>query len=67
MGQAGLLAVGLFSGIYVGCFAMALAELLKVIPIFALRARLVQGMPYVVLAIALGKSLGSFYQMFVST
>lgn len=64
IGMAGLLVVGVFCGIYVGCYAMALAELLKVIPIFALRARLVQGMPYVVLAIAIGKSLGSFYQMF---
>ncbi len=64
VGKPGLLVIGLFCGIYVGCFAMALAETLKVIPIFAMRARLVQGIPYIVLAIAIGKSLGSFYQMF---
>lgn len=64
IGILGLFITGLFFGIYVGCFAMALAELLKVIPIFAMRVRLVQGIAYIVLAIALGKSLGSFYQMF---
>lgn len=63
-GEPMLLVFGLFCGIYVGCFAMALAEILKVIPIFAERARLVQGIPYIVLAIAVGKALGSYYQMF---
>lgn len=63
-GEPLLLLFGLFCGIYVGCFAMALAEILKVIPIFAERARLVQGIPYIVLAIAAGKMLGSYYQMF---
>lgn len=64
IGMTGLLAVGVFCGIYVGCFAMALAELLKVIPVFTFRINLVQGIPYIVLAIALGKGLGSWYQMF---
>lgn len=59
-----LLLAGAFSGIYVGCFAMALAEILKVIPIFAQRVRLVQGIPYIVLGIAAGKVFGSYYQMF---
>lgn len=63
-GIPGLFVFGLFCGIYVGCFAMALAETLKVIPIFAMRVRLVQGIPYIVLAIATGKMLGSYYQMF---
>lgn len=64
VGMFGLLIIGLFAGIYIGCFSMALAELLKVIPIFAFRVGLVQGIPYIVLAIALGKTLGSYYQMF---
>ena len=64
-GMTGLLIFGVFCGVYVGCFAMALAEMLKVMPIFAERARLVQGIPYIVLAIALGKSFGSYYQMFI--
>ncbi|MFW5650901.1 MAG: stage V sporulation protein AB [Acetivibrio ethanolgignens] len=63
-GKPILLVFGLFCGIYIGCFAMALAEILKVIPIFTERARLVQGIPYIVLAIAAGKALGSYYQMF---
>lgn len=57
-----LLIFGLFSGIYVGCLAMALAEVLKVIPIFAERAKLKYGMVYVMLAIAIGKGIGSLFQ-----
>ncbi|MFA9464254.1 MAG: stage V sporulation protein AB [Velocimicrobium sp.] len=53
---------GLFSGIYVGCLAMALAEELKVIPIFVQRAKLKYGIVIVILAIALGKGIGTLYQ-----
>ena len=34
---------GLFGGIFVGCWAMALAEILNVFPIFMRRARIVRG------------------------
>ena len=53
---------GLFSGIYVGCLAMALAEELKVIPIFVERTKLKYGLGYIIGAIAIGKGLGSLYQ-----
>lgn len=53
---------GIGAGIFVGCLAMALAEGLKVIPIMLGRIHLEKGLPFVVLAIALGKMCGSFFQ-----
>ena len=60
----GLLLFGIFSGIYVGCFAMALAEVVNVIPIFSKRMKLRKGMAAIILAMALGKAFGSLYQLY---
>ena len=65
IGQTGLLLFGLFSGIYVGCLAMALAENLKVIPVLVQRTKLKQGLPWMITALALGKAMGSFYQFYM--
>lgn len=51
---------GLFSGIFVGCWSMALAEALNIFPVFFRRAKITSGVPYIMLAMALGKGLGSF-------
>lgn len=64
MGFPGLLVFGIFSGIFVGCLAMALAETVNVIPIFTRRIKLTQGITFVLLSIALGKGLGAFYQLY---
>lgn len=64
VGILGLPVFGLFSGIFVGCLAMALAENLRVIPVFARRMRLKQGLPIILLAMALGKCIGSILQFF---
>ena len=50
---------GLFGGIFVGCWAMALAEILNVFPIFMRRARIVRYLTVFVLMVALGKGLGA--------
>ena len=56
-----LLAVfGIFAGVFVGGWAMALAETLNVFPIFMRRAKLVGCIPYIILSIAIGKAIGSF-------
>ena len=56
---------GLFSGVFVGCWAMALAEVLNVFPIFIRRVKLIKCVPYMILGIALGKVLGSvIYSLF---
>ncbi len=56
-------AYGLFSGIFVGCLAAALAEVVRVIPVFAKRIKLRVGMSLIVVAFALGKGLGAWYQL----
>ena len=60
----GLGAYGLFAGAYVGCLAMALAEILRVLPIFIQRLKLVVGLPIMILVIGLGKAFGVIIQYF---
>lgn len=50
---------GLFGGIFVGCWAMALAEILNVFPIFIRRVRLVRGIQWLILGVAIGKGIGA--------
>ena len=47
------------AGIFTGCWAMALAEMLEVFPIFVRRVKLVQCIPWVILGTALGKTAGA--------
>lgn len=54
-----LLVNGLFIGIFVGCLAMTIAEVLDAIPIFARRTRMKKGLECATIAIALGKLVGS--------
>ncbi len=61
----GIITYGLFSGIFVGCLSIALAEVLDTIPIFSRRINLKRGIPYIVLALALGKGVGSFIQLYL--
>ena len=49
---------GIFSGIFVGCWAMSLAETVNVFPIFIRRTKLVQSVPHIILSIAIGKGIG---------
>ena len=52
---------GVCSGIYVGCQAMALAEILNMFPILFRRLKLQMGLRWVVVAIAFGKLSGSLW------
>lgn len=65
VGMIGLIVFGFFAGNFIGCLALALAEVLSVIPVFIRRIKLTQGMPLILLAIAIGKALGSFYQLYL--
>ena len=57
---APLLAVfGLFAGIFTGCWAMALAEILNVFPVFMRRARIVRYLTAFVISMAVGKGFGA--------
>ena len=50
---------GLFSGIFVGCWSMALAEILNIFPIFIRRIKILKCVPCLIFGMALGKSLGA--------
>lgn len=55
----------LCTGIFVGVLAMALTEVLNVIPILLRRTRLTKGLPWLILAFALGKVCGSLVYFLV--
>lgn len=56
---AGYTIICLFGGIFVGCLAGALTEVLNVIPIAGRRFNLRRNLPYVIYALAAGKLAGS--------
>lgn len=51
---------GVFSGIFVGCLVLSLAETLNALPTVNRRIHLAVGMQYVILSLAMGKALGAF-------
>ncbi len=55
---------GLFGGIFVGCWSMALAEILNVFPIFVRRVKLLRGIQYLILGVAVGKGVGALIFFF---
>ncbi|MCR5792944.1 MAG: stage V sporulation protein AB [Lachnospiraceae bacterium] len=54
---------GLFFGIFIGCVSMAIAEVLRVIPILLRRIHLAHGLGYLITSIAVGKMIGSLVQL----
>ena len=58
-GVWGLGIFGIFAGIFVGCWSMALAEILNVFPVFMRRARIVRYMSAFIISLAVGKGLGA--------
>lgn len=60
-GFAFLAVFGLSVGIFVGCLVMSLAETLKALPVMNRRIRLAVGIQYVILAIGIGKFMGSLF------
>lgn len=61
-----LIISGVFAGVFVGSLSVALAEIVKVIPVFARRIKLKYGLPFVILCFAIGKCLGALYQFMTS-
>lgn len=56
-----LVLFGFCAGIFVGCIAVALAEILNTFPILFRRFRIKEGLPWIMIFMALGKSVGSMY------
>ena len=50
---------GLLTGVFVGCWAMALAEILNVFPIFVRRLKIVRYVSVFIVSMAVGKGLGA--------
>lgn len=61
LGQGFLGVSGLFYGMFVGCLALAIAEMLDSIPIFTRRISFRHGLGCAVLAMAVGKLCGSLF------
>ena len=55
---------GLSSGIFVGCMAVALAEILDTFPITFRRFGIKEGLCYIMIAMALGKCVGALFFFF---
>lgn len=55
---------GILSGIFAGCWALALAEVLNVFPIFLRRINLTKGIGFIILGIAIGKVVGALVYFF---
>lgn len=64
VGVLGQIIPGLFFGIYVGCFYMALAEALHAVPVMMRRMSIKKGAGTILLCMAIGKALGSFLFFF---
>ncbi len=52
---------GLFAGMFIGCLALAIAEMLDSIPIFTRRVSFQKGVGVAVLCMAFGKLFGSLF------
>ena len=59
LGNAVMIIFGLFCGMFVGCLALAIAEMLDSIPIFTRRVSLRHGIGLVILSMAIAKLIGS--------
>lgn len=61
LGKIGLMAYGFSAGIFVGCIALELAEILHTFPIVFRRFHIKRGLFWVVESLAFGKMAGAFY------
>ena len=59
LGRPGLVVFGIFSGIFLGSWIIALGEVVNVFSVLIRRLRLTRGLGLIILAIAAGKTLGS--------
>ena len=65
IGKIAAVVLSFLVGMFYGCFAVSLAEVLDVFPIMTRRIKIQRGMFWFVLALALGKMFGSILYFFV--
>lgn len=61
LGITAVILWALFTGMFVGCLALAIEEMLGGLPVFARRVHLRKGLGVIILAIAAAKLAGSLY------
>lgn len=61
LGMPLLILFGVSAGVFTGCLAVALAEILNSFPIMFRRLRIKEGLPWVLFFMAMGKTFGSLY------
>lgn len=61
LGNLAQAVIGIFSGMFIGCLALAIAEMLDSIPIFTRRISFRHGIGLAVLSMAAGKLCGSLF------
>ena len=61
IGRFGLMVYGLSAGIFVGCIALALAEILDTYPILFRRFKIKRGLFWVISSVAVGKMCGGLF------
>lgn len=61
LGPFFLAVCGIFFGIFLGGWILALAEIAKVFPVLARRLKFTQGLSLVIISVAAGKTLGSLF------
>ncbi len=66
LGKVFVAVTGLFFGIFLGCWIIALVEVINVFAVMARRLGLKKGIGWIVICIAVGKTLGSLFQFFVA-
>jgi len=59
LGTVGAGIFGIFTGIFVGAWAMALTEIVNIVPIFTRRIDLRRGLELIIISMALGRTAGS--------
>lgn len=64
VGMVGVVSFGLFSGIFVGAWAMALTEIVNTVPIFSRRIRLKTGLTWIIFSMAFGRTIGALLYAF---
>lgn len=62
IGRIGLIVYGICSGIFIGCLAVALAEVVDVIPVFSRRVKLKRGMVVILSIMGIAKAIGTIFQ-----
>ena len=61
LGTPFLVLLGGFSGVFLGAWILALSELADMVPIFTRRIQFTEGLPAVVVCLAIGKTLGALF------